>query len=201
MPATRTVLAVALLAAMAGAMTSLYVEPRIAYRLAGTALGQRALSWLLAARAPEVPAGLHVAERGDIIPTMRLQSLAGGATPFPDAFAGKPTLVNVWASWCGPCLKEMPDLQAYAAQQGAKGTQVVGISLDDAASAHALLTRLRITYPNLVDTPGPADAGVRLGNPAGVLPYSVLLSADGRLLKTRIGPFADLDAIHAWAGP
>jgi hypothetical protein len=41
-----------------------------------------------------------------------------------------------------------------------------------------------------MDTSGPADAGVRLGNPKGVLPYSVLISADGRLLRQRIGPFA-----------
>ena len=56
-----------------------------------------------------------------------------------------------------------------------------------------------IGYPSLVDVPGPADAGVRLGNPAGVLPYSVLVAADGRILKTRIGPFADRAEIAAWA--
>ena len=42
-----------------------------------------------------------------------------------------------------------------------------------------------------MDAPGPADAGVRLGNPKGVLPYSVLVSADGRLLKQHIGPFVE----------
>jgi hypothetical protein len=50
-----------------------------------------------------------------------------------------------------------------------------------------------------MDTPGPADAGVRLGNPKGVLPYSVLISADGRLLRQRIGPFAPGE-IRGWAG-
>jgi len=58
-----------------------------------------------------------------------------------------------------------------------------------------------VAYPNLVDAPGPADAGVRLGNPAGVLPYSVLVSAGGRVLKTRIGPFEDRQDIAAWAQP
>lgn len=57
-----------------------------------------------------------------------------------------------------------------------------------------------ITYPVLLDAAGPADAGVRLGNPAGVLPYSVLVSDDGRLLKTRIGPFTDAAEIADWAG-
>ena len=62
-----------------------------------------------------------------------------------------------------------------------------------------MLERLDITYANLIDAPGPADASVRLGNPAGVLPYSVLVSADGRVLKTKIGPFDDEADIAAWA--
>ncbi len=66
------------------------------------------------------------------------------------------------------------------------------------AAAYDLAERLKITYPNLIDTPGPADAGVRLGNPAGVLPYSVLVSADGHVLKTRIGPFEDARDIRDW---
>ena len=92
----------------------------------------------------------------------------------------------------------MPELQRFAAEQGANGVQVVGIALDDAVSVQAFLDRVPVAYPILLDAPGPADAGVRLGNPKGVLPYSVLVSADGRLLKQRIGPFA-AGEISAWA--
>ena len=130
---------------------------------------------------------------------MTLATTDGMQSEIPDAWAGKTTLVNFWASWCAPCLKEMPELQAFADEQPANGTQVVGIALDDAASARGMLERLDISYANLVDTAGPADASVRLGNPAGVLPYSVLVSADGRVLKTKIGPFEDNADIAAWA--
>ena len=201
MASNKGILVVALLAAIAGAAASLYFEPTIALRLAGTEPGQRVLETVLDAKAPTPPAGTKIAKRGNIVPAMTLATPNGAKVEIPRDWAGKPTLVNLWASWCAPCLKEMPELQAFASEQAANGVQVVGIALDDAASVQAMLQRLAITYPNLIDAPGPADAGVRLGNPAGVLPYSVLVSADGRVLKTRIGPFADLAEIRDWAAP
>jgi thiol-disulfide isomerase/thioredoxin len=140
-----------------------------------------------------------VAKRGDIVPTMTLAAFDGTGTEIPKAWTGKPTLVNLWASWCAPCLKEMPELQAFASEQGTNGVQVMGIALDDLEPAKAMLARLGVAYPNLIDAPGPADAGVRLGNPAGVLPYSVLVSAEGRIVKTKIGPFENKDDIDSWA--
>ena len=201
MASTRTVLLVAGLAALAGAAASVYFEPTIATRLAGTEPGQRVLGAVLQAKAPTPPDGVIVVERGGIVPAMTLKSSRGDNVSLPAAWAGRPTLVNLWATWCAPCLKEMPDLQAFANQQGADGMQVVGIALDDEAAVRAFLEQYAITYPNLVDAPGPADAGVRLGNPNGVLPYTLLVSADGRLLKTRIGPFASATEIAEWAQP
>src|SRR5690606_28644396 len=120
---------------------------------------------------------------GEPVPSLTLPALDGSRTDVPGDFAGRPLLVNVWASWCGPCIEEMPELQRFAASEGADGTQVVGIALDAPAAVRAFLERIPVGYPILLDVPGPADAGVQLGNPKGVLPYSVLVSADGRLLK------------------
>lgn len=195
------ILMVALVAALAGAGASLYFDPTIATRLAGTEPGQRVLETVLEARAPETPAGVIVAKRGDIVPAMTLPDTDGNPIALPGAWTGRPTLVNLWATWCAPCLKEMPELQAFAGEQGAAGVRVVGIALDDAAAVRDFLDQHGISYPSLIDDPGPADAGVRLGNPAGVLPYTVLVSAQGRLLKTRIGPFDDKAAISEWAKP
>ena len=201
MASNKGILVVAVLAAIAGAAASLYFEPTIALRLAGTEPGQRVLETVLDAKAPTPPAGTKIAKRGDIVPIMTLATPNGVKVEIPQDWAGKPTLVNLWASWCAPCLKEMPELQAFASEQAANGVQVVGIALDDAASVQAMLQRLAITYPNLIDAPGPADAGVRLGNPAGVLPYSILVSTEGRVLKMKIGPFENRQDIERWIQP
>jgi thiol-disulfide isomerase/thioredoxin len=165
-----------------------------------TELGQRLLGEAISASAPKPPAGVGVASRGEAIPAIELPDLGGRPTTLSLLQAGRPMLVNVWASWCGPCIEEMPELQRFAAAQGPAGVHVVGIALDDEANVRDFLEKIPVSYPILIDAPGPADAGVRLGNPRGVLPYSILVSPDGRLLKQRIGPFVHGE-LDAWARP
>lgn len=192
------VVLVALLAGIAGVLAGVLYNPGVIAPLARTELGQRLLQGVLASTAPPPPPGLAVAKRGQPIPSLKLRGLEGNVVELPGRFAGRPLLINVWASWCGPCIKEMPELQRFAGEQGPNGTQVLGIALDDAESVQAFLQRMPVGYPILLDTPGPTDVGVRLGNPKGVLPYSVLVSAEGRLLKQRIGPFAEGEIV-TWA--
>ena len=194
---TTAVLLVALIAGGLGVVASLFgTGPG---PLLQTELGQRALNAALAVSASKPPDGVTVAHRGERLAPLALAGIQHGKqVDLPGAYTGRPLIINVWASWCAPCVKEMPELQRFAAQQGDNGVQVVGIALDDPAAVRAFLQRVPVSYPILVDTPGPADAGVRLGNPKGVLPYSVLVSDDGRLLKQRIGPFADGE-IERWS--
>lgn len=194
---TRTVLIVAVLAALLGAIAGLMVSgPGPLWR---TRLGQQVLQNAMDAKAPPPPAGVVVAKRGEPMPPLRLPDLEGRTVAVPEAWAGRPLLINVWASWCGPCIEEMPELQRFSAGQGKQGIQVVGIALDEPDAVRAFLTRVPVQYPILIEQPGPADASVRLGNLKGVLPYSVLIGADGRLLRQRIGPFVagELDAFAA----
>ena len=167
--------------------------------LLGTDAGQRLLNDALTATTP-APAGVAVARRGEPLPAVHVAALDGGSFHLPGEFAGRPLLVNVWASWCGPCIKEMPELDRFAHAQGDDGVQVLGLALDDPQAVRDFLQRIPVAYPQAIDLPGPADAGVRLGNPKGVLPYSILVSADGRLLKQKIGPFEE-DEIDGWVSP
>ncbi len=164
-----------------------------------TEFGQRALGWWMATTS-STPEGVAIAHRGEPLPALTLASLEGDRVDLPGTYAGRPLLINVWASWCGPCVREMPALQSFAGDQGGNGVQVVGIALDDVEAVRAFVRRAGVRYPILIDAPGPADAGVRLGNPKGVLPYSVLVSGDGRLLKQHLGPFADGE-IAQWVRP
>lgn len=168
--------------------------------LLGSEAGQRVLQQALSASAPEPPAGTPVAQRGQPIPDIVLPNLDGTLVSLPAAHAGRPLLINVWASWCRPCIEEMPALQRFASRRDEHGVQVVGIALDDAQAVRAFLQQVPVDYPILIDSPGPADAGVQLGNLKGVLPYSVLVAADGRLLKQRVGPF-EAGEIEDWATP
>ena len=119
----------AIAAGLLGAGASFVMTgPGFLYR---TAPGQRVLQGVLEATAPAPPEGLAVAERGAPIPTLELPALGGGSVTLPAAYAGRPLLINVWASWCRPCIEEMPELEGFSRQQDANGVQVVGIALDD----------------------------------------------------------------------
>lgn len=193
---TTKVLLVALAAGVLGIVASLLTSgPGPLLR---TEPGQRLAQQALQANAPPVPEGVEVARRGGQVPRFAVERLDGGQWTLPDDFAGQPLLVNIWASWCPPCIEEMPELDRFARSQGGDGVQVLGIALDDPAAVRDFLARVPVEYPQGIDNPGNADAGVRLGNPRGVLPYSVLVSATGRVIKQRIGPF-EAGEIDGWA--
>ena len=94
-------------------------------------------------------------------------------------FDGKVTLINFWATWCTPCVEEMPMLSRLQQNYASRGVQVVGIALDDPQKAGDFAAQLDIHYPVLVGTTDAILVGRQFGNRAGMLPYSVLLDSEG----------------------
>jgi len=91
----------------------------------------------------------------------------------------------------------MPLLAGFAKAQGANGIIVVGIAQDELSPVRAYLQQTPVNYLILLDqTQGRASA--RLGNRLGALPYTVLIDADGRLLRRQYGPFLDAKTLAAW---
>lgn len=184
---TGLVVGVAVLAGVLGILASLWFGGSPLLR---TETGQRGVQAVMDATAPAPPAGVTPAKRGDPMPPVSLPDLQGSTQDLGTLYAGRPLLINVWASWCGPCIEEMPELNRYAQAQGPEGVQVIGLALDTPENIRWFLDRVPVSYPIVVDTPGRADASVWLGNTKGVLPYSVLVSAQGLILKQKVGPFA-----------
>ena len=100
---------------------------------------------------------------------------------------GKPLLVNFWASWCAPCVQEMPELSALAARDGGKRFNVIGIGIDSPANFLQFTQKTKVAYPLYVGGLGATDLARGLGNANGGLPYTVLIGADGKVIKTYLG--------------
>jgi thiol-disulfide isomerase/thioredoxin len=111
------------------------------------------------------------------------------------ASTGKPAVVNLWASWCGPCRGELPAFQAFADEMGDK-VLVLGVDTADGWSAGAWAgIGFGVHYPNLYDPDGALQKA--LGRNA--LPVSLFVAADGTVRATDVSGTLTLDKLHALA--
>lgn len=100
---------------------------------------------------------------------------------------GKILVVNFWATWCAPCVKEMPELSAFQQEMASKNVQLLGIGIDDAASISAFRKKHPVQYPLFVAGMEGSDLASNLGNDGGALPYTVLIDRDGHVVKSFAG--------------
>jgi thiol-disulfide isomerase/thioredoxin len=136
--------------------------------------------------------------------TPQAQALAGLlAQTLPDPagqpqplskWRGQPLLINFWATWCGPCVEEMPGLVALHKQM--PDVQVIGIGIDSPAKISEFAAKLRIDYPLYVADRHATGLMRDLGNTVGGLPFTLLIGADGAIRKSYIGAL-DFEKLRA----
>jgi thiol-disulfide isomerase/thioredoxin len=102
-------------------------------------------------------------------------------------WSGRPVLVNFWATWCPPCIEELP-LLARTSQSASNNLQIVGIAVDRRENVERFVKRQPIPYPVLISETGGVAISKSMGNRLGVMPFSALLSANGDVLVTYPGP-------------
>ncbi len=141
---------------------------------------------------PATPQASQPVPVGQALPNAQLHGLNGRDHNLAD-FRGRPLIINVWASWCGPCRAEMASLERLAWLDTGAGFAIIGISTDDDPEApRTLLARNHATISHFIDSH--LEMETMLG--ASRLPLTVLVGADGRVLK-RIGGAQEWDSPEA----
>jgi peroxiredoxin len=155
----------------------------------GVALLAAALGgWLQhESRLAHEPAGVAVARVGEAALALELPDLQGHVHRLAD-YRGRRVLLNFWASWCGPCLDELPALDKAQGESGDQGTVVLGIAMDQPARVRAFLAVHPVRFPILLGRMKPPSTSLLWGDRDEILPYSVLIGADGRVIATHRGP-------------
>jgi thiol-disulfide isomerase/thioredoxin len=110
---------------------------------------------------------------------------------------GGPLLLNFWATWCAPCIKEMPLLDQFHRSQQARGWHVVGMAIDSRAPVREYLERLPMSFPITLAGPGGVALTRAFGNSHGNLPFSVVFDRAGRVMATKLGA-VDPSELEQW---
>ena len=174
--------------------------------------GRRAL--LVGAGSAAALVGLGVAWWRRTTPAV---TVAPAGSPAPDGFwraewptpqgtsllmktlAGKPLLLNFWATWCPPCVEELPLINDFYLKNKANGWQVLGLAVDKLQPVQAFLQKSPLDFPIGMAGLAGTELTRSMGNLAGALPFSVVLGADGSVLHRKMGRVTP-EELALWAG-
>ena len=140
------------------------------------------------------------ADAGDPVAALMQMQLPdlNGTSHSLAGWKGQPIVVNFWATWCAPCVKEMPELDAL--QKKYPHIRFVGIGVDSAANMQKFVEKVQVSYPLWVIGAGAIDTLRKLGNPSGGLPFTIVFNADGGINRKILGEIQPDDLDRTLAG-
>ncbi len=126
----------------------------------------------------------------------QLQSPDGQEVSLAD-FKGQKLILNFWATWCMPCVEEMPLLDAFFQQNTSKGFKVLGLAIDQPSLVRRFLSQRPVAYPVLLAGLEGTELSRILGNEAGGLPFTLVLDGAGQIAFRKLGKLHPED-LESW---
>lgn len=121
-----------------------------------------------------------------------------GATLRTATFRGQPLLLNFWATWCPPCIKELPEIDRFHTAMRPQGWGVIGLAVDAPTPVRGFLARQPLGFPVALAGLEGTEMSRELGNTQGALPFTVLFDASGRIVRRKLGE-TTLAELQGWA--
>ncbi len=129
--------------------------------------------------------------------TKQFDTLDGPALAL-SSLKGRPLLINFWATWCPPCVKEMPELDRFQREFSGQGWNVLGLAVDSPTPVRGFLAKKPVAFKIGLAGFGGTELAQELGNSAGGLPFSVLIDAQGGIRQRKMGA-TSFEELAAWA--
>ena len=104
---------------------------------------------------------------------------------------GNVLVVNFWASWCPPCVEEMPALDRIAQEYASKNVLIVGIGIDSPSNIREFLQKTLVSYPIVLGGIEGSNLSKQMGNTQGALPYTVVINPKGKSIYTKLGKISE----------
>ncbi|BCO26108.1 thiol-disulfide oxidoreductase ResA [Rhodoferax lithotrophicus] len=121
-----------------------------------------------------------------------------GVELLASAFKGKPLMLNFWATWCPPCVEELPLLNAFFNENKSKSWQVLGLAVDQVTPVKRFLGQSPLDFPVALAGFAGMEVSKSLGNLSGGLPFTVVFDASGSVLHRKMGKLK-ADELQAWS--
>ncbi len=110
-----------------------------------------------------------------------------GKAAYSENWRGKVLVVNFWASWCPPCVEEMPALDKIQQEYASKNVLIVGIGIDSPSNVRDFLKNTPISYPIVMGGLEGSNLSRQMGNTQGALPYTLIINSKGKAVFTKLG--------------